>query len=125
MPRRPEVIRLRRSPALALLLACALAGGCSKAANTNQANSQPQGKTTGANSSAAAPAAGASPAAEDKGDFKVAYVPVKNEQHEHLEKMLTESKLFDRFAEDLNKNLALPFDVDVSFKECAGLPEAG
>jgi Putative metallopeptidase len=129
MPPRTDLIRLRsaapcrrRKLTFALLLACALAGGCSKTTNTNQGNSQPQQNT--ATSSAAPPAQGGSPAADDKGDFKLAYVPVKNEQHEHLEKMLTDSKLFDRFVEDLNKNLALPFDIDISFKECADLPEA-
>ena len=107
-----------------LLLACLSAGGCSKATNTGGANSQPQQNTAGVNSRAAAPAGETSPAAEDKGDFKLTYVPVKNEQHEHLEKMIVDSKLFDRFVDDLNKNLALPVDVPVRFTECADLPEA-
>ncbi|HEY0376809.1 MAG TPA: DUF4344 domain-containing metallopeptidase [Pyrinomonadaceae bacterium] len=131
MPRQPDVIRRksathrkRSALALALLPVLVAAGGCSKTTNTNQANSQAPQNTTSATSPAPTPAQGASPAADDKGDFKLAYVPVKNEQHEHLEKMLTDSKLFDRFTDDLNKNLALPFDIDISFKECADLPEA-
>ncbi len=117
--------RQHQSLALTLLLVLAVAGGCSKTTtNTNQANSQVQGKTTSANSPAAPSTQGSSPAADDKGDFKLAYVPVKNEQHEHLEKMLTDSKIFDRFVDDLNKHLALPVDVNIRFTECADLPEA-
>ena len=130
MPLRNDLIRprsaapgKRRGLTLALLLAGTLAAGCSKATNTSPANSQTQQNTT--NSRADAPAQGTSqPAAEDKGDFKVTYVPVKNEQHAHLEKMLVDSKLFDRFTDDLNKNLALPVDVPIRFTECADLPEA-
>jgi hypothetical protein len=129
MPRKTEVIRrrsttqrARRVLALTLLLASAVAGGCSKTTNTNLANSQPQ--SNAASSPAATTAQGSSPAADDKGDFKLTYVPVKNEQHEHLEKMLTDSKVFDRFTDDLNKTLALPVDINIRFTECADLPEA-
>jgi hypothetical protein len=114
-----------RCGALALiLLVCVLAAGCSKATNSNQANTVPKGNAAASANAAPSTAQGSSVAAEDKGDFKLAYVPVKNEQHAHLEKMLTDSKLFDRFAEDLNKNLALPLDISIKFTECADLPEA-
>lgn len=105
--------------ALALFI-CVVLAGCSKTTTTNQANSQSPQNVSGAKP----PAQGSSPAAEDKGDFKLTYVPVKDEKHEHLEKMLQDSKVFDRFTDDLNKNLALPVDVPVRFVECATLPEA-
>lgn len=131
MPPRTDLIRLRSAAsrnrqalALTLLLACMLMGACSKATDSNRANSQPQQNTAGTTSRADAPAQGTAPAAEDKGDFKLAYVPVKNEQHAHLEKMLEDSKLFDRFVDDLNKNLALPLDISIRFTECGDLPEA-
>ncbi|MDT4897974.1 MAG: hypothetical protein QOH25_3051 [Acidobacteriota bacterium] len=117
-------ISIRRGALALILLVCVLAAGCSKATNSNQANTNSKRNTATSANAAPATAQGSSASAEDKGDFKLAYVPVKNEQHAHLEKMLQDSKLFDRLTEDLNNHLALPFDITTTFTECADLPEA-
>jgi Putative metallopeptidase len=115
---------VKRETLLAVLLFCVLgAAACSKATNSNQTNSSNSNTQVRAQSPSSS-STQSSTAAEDKGDFKLAYVPVKNEQHAHLEKMLTDSKLFDRLVDDLNKNLSLPVDVQINFTECTGLPEA-
>lgn len=126
MTRRPVAAYAQRGALALTLLLCVLASGCSKATTSTQANAGPGASGNAAPSAnATAPKADDSSArAEDKGDFKLTYVPVKNEQHAHLEKMLQDSKIFDRFTDDLNKNLALPVDVPIRFTECADLPEA-
>jgi hypothetical protein len=61
---------------------------------------------------------------EDKGDFKLIYVPVKDKKnHGDLEALIKGSKLFDGIVSDLNNELALPGDVRVMFSECKGLPD--
>lgn len=113
---------VKRGTTLAVLLICVLLSACSKDSNSNKGSGN---STAQANANPQTPSGPQSTAAsEDKGDFTVTYTPIKNEQHSHLEKSLKDSKLFDRFAADLNKNLSLPVDIPISFKECADLPEA-
>jgi hypothetical protein len=62
---------------------------------------------------------------EDKGDFKLVYVPIKDKKnHGDIEALIKGSKLFDGIVSDLNQELALPVDVRVMFSECKGLPDA-
>jgi hypothetical protein len=64
-----------------------------------------------------------SAAAQDKGDFKLVYKPVKDKELLHVEKLIKDSKLFERVVADSNKELSLPFDVTVEFRECKGKGE--
>jgi hypothetical protein len=113
---------VKRATLLIALLICALSVACSKAPNKNQTNnSQAQTSTTNAASSTAAPLeVSASAPTEDKGDFKLSYVPVKDEELAHIEKVVKDSKLFERLIDDSNKRLSLPVDIPVIFRECSG-----
>ncbi|HYJ46990.1 MAG TPA: DUF4344 domain-containing metallopeptidase, partial [Pyrinomonadaceae bacterium] len=64
-------------------------------------------------------------AAEDKGDFRLVYVPLKDKGLAHIEKMIKDSKLFESLIETSNKELALPVDITVYFRECTGKNEDG
>lgn len=55
---------------------------------------------------------------QDKGDFKVAYGPVRNRDYAQLQKDLQESKALEQIASGLNSQLALPFDITMTFTEC-------
>src|SRR5256885_9523267 len=62
-------------------------------------------------------------AMEDKGQFKLVYTPIKDHELAHIEKMIKDSHLFERLVDDSNKQLALPVDISVIFKECNGRDE--
>jgi hypothetical protein len=55
--------------------------------------------------------------------LKLNYVPVKKSEHMHLEKMLKDSKLFDRMIADTNQELIFPIEVPVNFVECEAIGE--
>jgi len=57
------------------------------------------------------------------GGLKLNYVPVKKSEHTHLEKLLKDSRLFDRMVADTNKELVFPVEVPVNFVECAAIGE--
>jgi len=101
--------------------------GCSKTTNTNQtSNSQPKGNSSSSNTASSTATSPASDkgkgTAEDKGDFKLTYVPVKDEQYAHLESLVKDSKLIEGIVSKLNTDMALPVDISLKFTECTGLP---
>jgi hypothetical protein len=55
---------------------------------------------------------------QGKGRFKVAYIPVKNKDYKELQQLVTSEHLLEEIADDLNKTIALPVDVTLSFGEC-------
>jgi len=57
------------------------------------------------------------------GGLKLNYIPVKKSEHTHLEKMLKDSRLFDRMVADTNQELVFPVEVPVNFIECAAIGE--
>ncbi len=108
---------------VSFLLSMVIVLGYTKAATSNQRN---ENVNASASSNTAAPASSLAGAAkiEDKGDFKLVYVPIKDKKnHGDLESLIKGSKLFDGIIGDLNKELALPVDVRVMFSECTGLPD--
>lgn len=106
---------------LTALLVCVPGVVCSRAADNGQMNGLAQ-----ANAAApASPSLQPKTAVEDKGDFKLSYVPVKDKELAHVEKVVKDSKLFERLVDTSNKELALPFDIQVIFRECNGKDENG
>src|SRR5436853_1730607 len=82
---------------LITLLVCGLSTACSKAANTNQTNNNSQASSAASPTPSAAPSGlEAKASAEDKGAFKLSYQPVKDQDLAHIEKVVEESKLFER-----------------------------
>lgn len=71
-----------------------------------------------ASSSDSAPASEEKKQPKDTGDFKVVSTPIKNAEYAELEKELSESKLLETIAADLNDTIALPFDITITFNEC-------
>jgi TfoX/Sxy family transcriptional regulator of competence genes len=53
-----------------------------------------------------------------KGKFKAVYTPVKDKEHQELQKELKKEKLLELLAEDLNDSLKMPKDVTLTFAEC-------
>lgn len=120
-----DSLRKRGAVVLSLLICAAVTAGCSKATNTNQtsANSQAQSNASSSNTATSPASNQGKGTAEDKGDFKLIFVPVKNEEkHAHLERLVKGSRLIEGMVDDLNKDIALPLDVPLKFTECAGLP---
>lgn len=99
--------------------------GCSKAANTNQTSgSQNAGNSTTSNAANSSTSNAGKGTAEDKGDFKLEFVAVKDEEkHGHLERLVKDSRLISGMVDDMNKDLALPMDIPLVFTECTGLPD--
>jgi Putative metallopeptidase len=62
---------------------------------------------------------------EGKGVFKLVYVPVKDKKFAHIEKVVKDSKLFETLIDISNKELILPVDLTVVFRECNGTDENG
>ncbi|HUQ33156.1 MAG TPA: DUF4344 domain-containing metallopeptidase [Pyrinomonadaceae bacterium] len=62
-------------------------------------------------------------ATEDKGDFKLVYKPTHDKELAHIEKMIKDSKLFEGLVATSNKELSLPVDIPVVFRECNGKDE--
>lgn len=104
---------------LIALLVCVLSVACSSAAGTKQTNSSSQAQAD----AAAAPSSSAlqaKAATGGKGAFKLSYVPVKDQELAHVEKLIKDSKLFESLVDDSNKRLSLPVDITVVFRECNG-----
>jgi len=60
---------------------------------------------------------------EDKGDFIVEHLEVKNARFKDLDEKIKKEKLLEKAADDLNKALILPADIFLRSKDC-GEPNA-
>ncbi len=60
---------------------------------------------------------------EDKGDFIVEHLGVKNARFNELDQKIKKEKLLEKAADDLNKALSLPNDIYLRSKDC-GEPNA-
>jgi len=60
---------------------------------------------------------------EDKGDFIVQHLAVKNSRYDELDQKIKNEKLLEKAADDLNKALSLPNDIFLRSKDC-GEPNA-
>src|SRR6185312_2167506 len=60
---------------------------------------------------------------QDKGDFKLEYMPVTDSNYTQYEEMIKDSGLYEKYADGLNKIFVLPTDVTITWKEC-GVPNA-
>ena len=88
----------------ALAFACALAACSDSKTGTQQGGAQsPQ--SNGAK-------------VEDRGDFKVSYGEAKKKELAELRRDMLENRVLEGAADDLNRALALPEDVTLSFAEC-------
>lgn len=56
--------------------------------------------------------------ARDAGDFKYVYSPVKNKKYVQWRRELMQERVLEEIAGELNKQLALPEDVTLSFDQC-------
>jgi hypothetical protein len=110
-----------KTPLIALLI-CAIGMAGSKAAGSNQVSSNSKAETT---ASPVLSSLQAKTGAEGKGAFKLVYVPVKDQKLAHIEKLIKDSKLFDEVIDVSNKELILPVDLTVVFRECNGKDENG
>lgn len=61
---------------------------------------------------------------EDRGDFKVSYGEAKKKELAELRQDLLENRVLEETADGLNKTLALPEDVTLSFAECGEINAA-
>jgi hypothetical protein len=61
---------------------------------------------------------------EDRGDFKVSYGEAKKKELSELRQDLLENRVLEETADGLNKTLALPADVTLSFAECGEINAA-
>lgn len=130
MPSKPATTRQlkgtlvsREVALLVVLLVCALGAGCTSAASTARTNSGSKAPASAAAAPSPAATSGASAAPADKGDFKLVYKPIKDQELAHIEKVVKDSKLFERLVDDSNKHLSLPVDIPVVFRECNGKDE--
>src|SRR2546426_6162787 len=55
---------------------------------------------------------------QDKGAFRAAYPPVKNKDYAEALAELKKARVLESIADDLNKAIALPVDVTLTFAEC-------
>ncbi len=60
---------------------------------------------------------------EDKGDFLVKHLGVKNSRYNEIDQKIKNEKLLEKAADDLNKALSLPNDIYLRSKDC-GEPNA-
>ncbi len=60
---------------------------------------------------------------EDKGDFIVQHLGVKNSRYNEIDRKIKNEKLLEKAADDLNKALSLPKDINLRSKDC-GEPNA-
>jgi hypothetical protein len=54
----------------------------------------------------------------DKGDFQVEYVDVQDSRYERLNQEMRSEKVLENAARDLNKALALPYDITLVTRDC-------
>lgn len=57
---------------------------------------------------------------EDKGDFIVEHLPVKNSRYEEIDRQIKDEKLLEKAADKLNRSLILPNDIYLRTKDCSG-----
>lgn len=55
---------------------------------------------------------------EDKGDFTVDHIAVKSSKYVELDKQVKSERLLEKAADQLNKNLVLPYDLELRTEEC-------
>ncbi len=60
---------------------------------------------------------------EDKGDFIVQHLDVKNPRYNEIDQKIKNEKLLEKAADDLNRALSLPNDINLRSKDC-GEPNA-
>jgi Putative metallopeptidase len=85
-----------------LMIALALAlVGCFLIASSAAGNSQDQSKK-----------------AQGKGAFKAVYGPIKNKDYAQAQAELQKAKVLEGIAANLNKEIAIPTDVTLTFTEC-------
>lgn len=96
--------------ALVLIVLFVLACKCGDLGNTN---GNKNGNNNGNSNKTSATAA-------DDGDFKVVSVAVKNQKYVELDKYIKDRKMMENAADDLNKNLTLPWDITITTKDCDG-----
>ena len=72
-------------------------------------------KATGTKSSKKS---GATSENEDEGDFIPVYVQVENEKYAEFNRRFKDQKVIEDITDSLNEALALPVDVNVTFKDC-------
>lgn len=70
------------------------------------------------NSSSSSPNSTTSRSKEDKGDFTVDHIAVKSSKYVEIDKQVRSERLLEKAAEQLNKNLILPFDLELRTEEC-------
>lgn len=54
----------------------------------------------------------------DNGDFQVEYVEVQDSRYQKINNNLRQEKVLESAAKDLNKNLALPYDLTLVTRDC-------
>lgn len=54
----------------------------------------------------------------DKGDFQVEYADVNNPKYENLNQEMKREKIMEAASRDLNKALALPYDITLVTRDC-------
>lgn len=55
---------------------------------------------------------------EDKGDFIVEHLPLKNARYAEIDRQVKEEKLLEKAADKLNRSLRLPRDIFLRAKDC-------
>lgn len=100
--------------ALVLIVLFVLACKCGDLGNTN---GNKNGDKNGNSNKTSATAA-------DDGDFKVVSAEVKNPKYADLDKYIKDRKMLENAADDLNKNLTLPWDITIVSKDCDGTVNA-
>src|ERR1044071_6060964 len=56
--------------------------------------------------------------AQSKGAFKAAYPPVKNKDYAEALAELKKARVLETIADNLNKEIAIPVDLTLTFSEC-------
>ena len=54
----------------------------------------------------------------DKGDFLVEHIPVQNARYIEVDSQVKQEKLLERAADNLNRNLSLPYNITLRTKDC-------
>jgi len=55
---------------------------------------------------------------KDEGDFTVDHVAIKSSKYTELDKQVRSERLLEKAADQLNKNLILPYDLELRTEEC-------
>jgi len=54
----------------------------------------------------------------DNGDFLIEHIPVQNQRYFEVDRQVKQEKLLERAADNLNRNLSLPYDITLRTKDC-------